>query len=88
MKRALMLFAALFVSACESSRTIPTKAHPKGQEIRCVGVNGKHKVPGIDYDYSGRNVVIGILGIEMVAPPVVVLLSELECPIADTTKTP
>lgn len=86
MKRlALLLAATLAISACESSRTIATKANPAGEEIRCVGVTGKGKRAGIEYDYSTRNIIVGVVFFEIIAPPLIVLLKEFECPVADTS---
>lgn len=79
------LTALLLLAACESERTIPTKAHPEGETIPCVGIAAKNERPGIDYDWSARNAVWGIIGFEMIAPPIMVLHHETFCPIADTT---
>lgn len=62
--------------ACESHRS----AGP------CIGLNND-PTPGITYEYSVRNIIIGIAGIEMIAPPVIVVLKELRCPVA-SVKTP
>jgi Na+/H+ antiporter NhaB len=85
MKRALLLLAALFVSACNTAATIPTKAHPNGQKIDCVGLMST-KVPGIQYDYSTRNVVLAVVFSESIIVPGYVVLEGLQCPVADTTR--
>lgn len=61
----------LALAACESQR-------PEG---RCIGLNddpGK----GVRYEYSVRNIILGIGFVEMIAPPVIVVLKELKCPIS------
>lgn len=83
MKKLMLL---VLLAACESGRTIPTKAAPQGERIRCVGVTGKGKRAGIDYDFSARNIVVGIVFFQIIAPPVVVLVRETYCPTADTTR--
>ena len=81
----LALLLCVGLAGCESERTIPTRDNPQGIAIPCVGVTGKGNLPGIDYDLSARNLALGILGFEMIAPPVIVLVGETYCPIGDTT---
>ncbi|MDB4893115.1 MAG: hypothetical protein JWL61_4970 [Gemmatimonadetes bacterium] len=75
----------LLLAACKSSEIIPTRAHPEGEEIKCVGISEKGKRAGIDYDWSARNAFWAIVGIEIIAPPLIVLHHETYCPIADTS---
>lgn len=82
------LLALTLLAACQSERTIATRAHPDGEEIACVGISQKGKQPGIDYDLSVRNTIVGVIFFEMVAPPIMVLHHETFCPIADTTSAP
>lgn len=86
LRRAITLLALVCLAGCVSERTIPTKTHPEGEAIKCVGISEKGKRSGIDYDWSARNTVWAIIGFEIVAPPVMVLHHETFCPIADTTK--
>ena len=85
MTRSLAVLALLVLAGCESERTIPTRAHPEGETIPCIGVAAKHERPGIDYDLSARNVPWALFGVEFLAPPVMVLHHETFCPIADTS---
>lgn len=89
MKRLLLVPLALLLAACESSNTIPTRKIPAGQEVSCVGLanDAGDRVPGVKYEVSTRNIVVGILFAEMIAPPAFVLLEELKCPVRDTTLT-
>lgn len=47
---------------------------------KCIGLNGKEK-PTLEYEYSTWNVVWGIIGFELLIPPVIVLMNELKCPV-------
>lgn len=78
---------SLLSTSCRSSVTIPTRAHPEGESIDCIGVTRKHERAGIDYDLSVRNTFWGIIGFEFIAPPIVVLHHETFCPVADTSST-
>jgi hypothetical protein len=70
---ALLCFA---LAGCESHR-------PAGP---CIGLNGD-SVPGVKYEYSSQNIIIGIAAVELIAPPVIVVLKELKCPVSPS-KTP
>ena len=48
---------------------------------RCVGLNGK-KDPSLLYEYSARNIAVGVFFFSLIAPPVIVGLNELECPVS------
>ena len=85
MTRSLAVLALLALAGCESERTIPTRAHPGGETIPCVGVASKRERPGIDYDLSIRNTFWAIFGVELILPPLMVLHHETFCPIADTS---
>ena len=72
MKRLLLILSMLFIfTACESS----TKYG------ECVGLNDD-KDPHLKYKYSVRNIVLSAIFFETVFTPAVVLLTELECPVA------
>lgn len=47
----------------------------------CVGVNDP-KDPALVYRVSTRNVIVGVIFIEVIVPPIVVALDELYCPIS------
>jgi hypothetical protein len=72
----LGLTALLLVSACESERTLSD-----GKTYDCIGV-GEDKEPTLKYKISGQNVAVAIIFSEMIAPPVVVLVSETYCPVS------
>ena len=46
----------------------------------CVGI-GEKQNPKLDYKVSATNLVIGIVFIEMIAPPVIVAVDEFYCPV-------
>jgi hypothetical protein len=48
----------------------------------CVGINGQES-PALKYEYSSKNAIVGIVFFEFVAPPVIVLLNELKCPVGN-----
>jgi hypothetical protein len=72
----VMLLSVSLTAACRSETDY-------GQ---CVGVNDE-KDPALVYKYSTRNIIIGLLFAEMIAPPVVVILNELQCPVGRRTVT-
>lgn len=67
----LVLAMVLLFTGCTSST-------PHGQ---CVGINGVED-PKLRYEYNATNIVIGVIFMEMVVPPVIVVLNELKCPVA------
>lgn len=66
---ALLLAIALAASGC-TTRT-------SGGE--CIGI-ADERVPGVKYELSGWNLFLGILFIETIVVPVVVVADELMCP--------
>ena len=46
----------------------------------CVGIN-EVKDSTLVYEYSARNIVVGIIFAELIVPPIVVVLNELQCPV-------
>ena len=83
-----VLLAAVTATACESERTIPVRQGDRRvlTTLPCVGVQQHGEVPGVVYDFSAQNIVIGAVTWEFIAPAVVVFTSELYCPTADTTR--
>lgn len=73
MKKSVLLAAivALALAGCETETRF-------GQ---CVGITDD-KDPTLVYRLSARNVILGIVGFEMIFPPVLVLASETYCPVA------
>lgn len=72
----ICILLCLALAGCESHRAAGC----------CIGLNGD-SVPGVKYEYSARNIIIGVAGIELIVPPVIVVLKELKCPVS-TIKTP
>lgn len=54
-----------------------TTSTPAG---KCVGINGDED-PALKYETSVWNVVLGATFVELVIPPVVVVLSDFKCPV-------
>jgi hypothetical protein len=77
MKYLHMAALIFLLSACQSR----TDLGP------CVGVNDKQD-PALAYHVSTRNVVVGVIFFEMVAPPIIVAFDELYCPISRRGNTP
>lgn len=50
----------------------------------CVGINDKQD-PALVYKISVRNLVVGIVFMELIAPPVYVVVDQLYCPIGKVT---
>jgi hypothetical protein len=71
MKRILVLglVSMMVMSGCASSTD-----HGK-----CIGLNGKED-PKLTYEYSARNIAVGIIFFGLIAPPIFVALDELKCP--------
>jgi hypothetical protein len=63
------------IAGCQSVSTLPD-----GRNAACVGINGV-KDPQYVYNYSVRNIVLGIIFIELIIPPVIILFDELQCPV-------
>jgi len=77
----LVAVALMFASfGCESS------ANVDGKNISCAGL-GRERVAGYKYEPSARNIIVGIVFVEVVAPPVLVVLHEYECPVAKEVRS-
>ena len=46
----------------------------------CVGL-GEKQNPKLHYKVSSRNLIVGIVFIELIAPPIVVATDEMFCPV-------
>lgn len=75
-KKISLCFLVLTLTACQSVSTLPD-----GKKAACVGINDD-KNPQYVYKFSVRNIIVGIIFVELVAPPVIVLFEELQCPVA------
>lgn len=65
----LISLLALLLAGC-------TSRMPLGE---CVGINGQ-KDPKLHYEYNATNIVVGLIFVESIVVPIVVVLDELECP--------
>lgn len=72
MKKAIMIGLLAVMSAGCASQTDFGK---------CIGINGKED-PTLEYEWSARNIIVGAIFIELLAPPIIVILKECKCPIA------
>ncbi len=60
-----------------------TSSTPRGD---CVGFGGDEN-PKLHYAYNGWNIAMGLVFVEMIIPPVVVLVDELKCPTGPKATT-
>jgi hypothetical protein len=75
-KLAAAALALLIMGGCAS----------KTEHGECIGINDKEN-PKLEYKYSARNIAIGVIFIELVAPPIIVVLNELRCPVGPKEAT-
>lgn len=66
---ALLLCSAFLTTACESENEVGT----------CVGV-AQEKDPTLKYDISLRNAILGVIFVETIFAPILVLHHEALCP--------
>lgn len=72
-----LLLAGATLSGCED--------HRKGG--RCIGVSDDPE-PGVKYEVSVQNIVVGAILIETIFVPIIVLLKEIRCPIEAAAAQP
>jgi predicted Na+-dependent transporter len=53
-----------------------TASTPHG---KCIGLNQKESA-ALEYEYSAKNIILGVVFAELIIPPVIVVLDELKCP--------
>jgi len=71
MKKILALVLALgLLAGCES----------KNEFGNCIGAFDDGE-PGVKYKISTRNVIVGIIFFEVIAPPVFVVADQARCPV-------
>jgi len=46
---------------------------------KCVGL-GERQDPKLEYKLSSRNITLGVIFIELIAPPIIVVTDETFCP--------
>jgi hypothetical protein len=51
---------------------------------QCVGL-GEKQNPKLHYRVSGWNVAMGIIFVELIAPPIIVVTDETFCPVGNET---
>jgi hypothetical protein len=84
MKKMLMILPLFLLTGCVSEVTLPGESTP----VSCVGFNSQDERDStLVYKVSTRNLVVGIIFVEMIAPPVIVALNELWCPVRRKTPT-
>jgi hypothetical protein len=70
-----VLWGVLWMAGCESSRSIVGSG-----DVACIGL-GMQEDPHFAYQLSVRNVRLGLLFAPTIVPPVVVVATELYCPV-------
>lgn len=65
-----LILAAALLSACTSSNA----------GGKCIGVLDKEQ-PGVEYRLATRNVVVGVVFVETLIVPAVVVFDEIKCPV-------
>ena len=71
----ILLVCVVMVSGCKSAVTLEDN-----KSYACIGL-GNTPNPKLIYKASVRNIVVGIVFIEVIIPPVVVAVNEFYCPI-------
>lgn len=71
MKYLSLFFILTILSSCASSTEFG----------RCIGINGKEDQT-LNYEWSARNLIVGIVFFGLIAPPVYVALDEIKCPVS------
>jgi hypothetical protein len=66
----LVFLVFVFVGGCQS----------RTRYGDCVGLD-EHQNPKLHYKVSARNLVLGIIFFELIAPPVIVVVNETYCPV-------
>lgn len=69
--RLLIVVAILILSGCEK----------RTDYGKCVGL-GESQNPSLHYKLSSRNVIVGVIFIELIIPPIIVVTDETYCPMA------
>ena len=64
------LFILMLLASCTSRNSIG----------ECIGINDKED-PTLEYKYSTRNIIVGLVFVELIIPPVMVALEQIKCPI-------
>jgi hypothetical protein len=72
------MIKVLFLLFCFTSFSCASKT----QHGECVGINDV-KDPNKIYKYSARNIILGIIFIQTIFVPVLVVLNQLQCPAGD-----
>jgi hypothetical protein len=71
--KSLVVLSVILLTACTN----------KTEYGSCVGIGDKQN-PKLHYKVSAWNVTMGILFVELIAPPIFVVLDETYCPVGPT----
>jgi hypothetical protein len=71
-------FAAVMILLALAGCTEKTEFGP------CVGL-GEKQNPKLHYKVSGWNIAMGVIFVELIAPPIVVAVDETFCPVGPET---
>lgn len=58
-----------------------TSCESKTKYGDCIGIAEKED-PVLNYDYSIQNIVVGAILVEMIFPPIIVVVKEIKCPVS------
>lgn len=78
----LLCMMTLLCAGCESARFVPGY----GQQP-CIGL-GETPDPRFHYKLSAWNTLLGVVFVELLVPPIVVLANETFCPVRAKEGTP
>ena len=68
----------LLLTACETRRTVEGRVG----YVTCIGVDDE-KDPTLKYEVSTLNVILGIVFIETIIVPVIVIFDQTYCPVGN-----
>lgn len=74
-KIALILATTLMLTSCTSSTFYG----------ECIGY-GEAEEPGLRYEYSTWNIIVGAIFFETIFVPVIIVLNDLKCPVSKKDK--
>lgn len=74
-KLSTLTLAVLILTGCVS----------KTEFGQCVGVNEKQN-PALEYKISAHNLIVGIVFVELIAPPIFVITDQFYCPVGIVPK--
>lgn len=72
----IILVLTIFLAGCTSERTLKD-----GKTYQCVGIDKAESVPEVVYKISKWNAFLGVIFIETIVVPLVVLADDFYCPV-------